>query len=399
MAHLTPNQYMEEICKAIEIKNGNQWADLVGHKHPHVASYKLHLPEAQSITQKFFDPPLDDMIAFHLRAVWAVSENNYIEAYNSQVLVVQSFLKVFQSMKEENWALPVLYNICLDLRLFALRADCKNVKEGTGKENEILEKSAEYIMNCFRVCVSDTRAAIENSKKWGMLSVVNQLFKIYFKINKLQLCKPLTRAIDSLQIKDQFPKAHLVTYKFFVGKKAMFDSEYKLADEFLSYSFEHCHKESKKNKRIILIYLLPVKMQRGKMPSLKLLKRYNLHPFIDVRNSVVCGNLLALTKALDEHQAFFIKAGIYLILEKLKIITYRNLFKRISLILNTHQLSIEAFRVGLHNMGQTDVDTDEVHCIIANLVYEGYIKGYISFQHQKLIISKQNPFPALTTFL
>ena len=45
-------------------------------------------------------------------------------------------------------------------------------------------------------------------------------------------------------------------------------------------------------------------------------------------------------------------------------------------------------------MGQTDVDTDEVHCIISNLIYEGYIKGYISLQHQKLIISKQNPFPS-----
>ena len=79
----------------------------------------------------------------------------------------------------------------------------------------------------------------------------------------------------------------------------------------------------------------------GKMPSLKLLKRYKLQPFIDVRNAVVHGNLLLLTKALDDHQTFFIKAGIYLILEKLKIITYRNLFKRISLILNTHQLAIE----------------------------------------------------------
>ena len=32
-------------------------------------------------------------------------------------------------------------------------------------------------------------------------------------------------------------------------------------------------------------------------------------------------------------------------------------------------------------------------------VLQGYIKGYISHQHQKLVVSKQNPFPALTSFL
>ena len=41
------------------------------------------------------------------------------------------------------------------------------------------------------------------------------------------------------------------------------------------------------------------------------------------------GNLLQLNEALNRNEAFFIKFGIYLILEKLKIITYRNLFKKV----------------------------------------------------------------------
>lgn len=32
------------------------------------------------------------------------------------------------------------------------------------------------------------------------------------------------------------------------------------AEEYLSFAFEHCHRASQKNKRMILIYLLPVKM-------------------------------------------------------------------------------------------------------------------------------------------
>jgi hypothetical protein len=37
----------------------------------------------------------------------------------------------------------------------------------------------------------------------------------------------------------------------------MFDSDYKVADEYLTYAFENCHKFSKRNKRLILIYLVP----------------------------------------------------------------------------------------------------------------------------------------------
>lgn len=41
------------------------------------------------------------------------------------------------------------------------------------------------------------------------------------------------------------------------------------------------------------------------------------------------GNLLLLNEALSKHETFFIRCGIFLILEKLKIITYRNLFKKV----------------------------------------------------------------------
>lgn len=77
------------------------------------------------------------------------------------------------------------------------------------------------------------------------------------------------------------------------------------------------------------------------MPNVELLERFDLKPFIDIRNAVTSGNLLKLNESLEVHQTFFIKTGIYLILEKLKVLTYRNLFKKTSLLLATHQLPIE----------------------------------------------------------
>ncbi|XP_033099340.1 PCI domain-containing protein 2-like [Anneissia japonica] len=100
-------------------------------------------------------------------------------------------------------------------------------KMGKGKPGEKLEKAAETLMQCFRTCASDTRPPWTDSKKQGMLYLVNQLFKIYFKINKLHLCKPLIRAIDSSMHQDKYSIAQRVTYKYYVGRKAMFEGDFK----------------------------------------------------------------------------------------------------------------------------------------------------------------------------
>ncbi|NXV43151.1 PCID2 protein, partial [Uria aalge] len=375
------------VQEAIDSRDGQFCAELVSFKHPHVANPRLQLPSPEEKCQQVLEPPYDEMFAAHLRCTYAVGNHDFIEAYKCQTVIVQyPFL-----------ALPIMYAVALDLRIFANNADQQLVKKGKSKVGDMLEKAAELLMSCFRVCASDTRAGIEDSKKWGMLFLVNQLFKIYFKINKLHLCKPLIRAIDSSNLKDEYSMAQRVTYRYYVGRKAMFDSDFKQAEEYLSFAFEHCHRSSQKNKRMILIYLLPVKMLLGHMPTVQLLKKYDLMQFAEVTKAVSEGNLLLLNDALTKHETFFIRCGIFLILEKLKIITYRNLFKKVYLLLKTHQLSLDAFLFALKFMQVDDVDIDEVQCILANLIYMGHIKGYISHQHQKLVVSKQNPFPPLST--
>lgn len=343
------------------------------------------------------DSPFDEVIAAHLRAIWAVNNNDFVEAYKLQAVLVQAFIKIFQSQKDENWAIPIMHAICLDLRLFANHAGSHLSHKDKGKPEELLEKAADLLMGLFRVCASDNRSSPEDSKRRGMLILVNQLFKIYFKINKLHLCKPLIRAIESSNIKEQSGLAQIVTYKYYVGRKAIFDSDFKNAEECLTYAFEHCHKKCQKNKRQILINLIPVKILLGQMPKANLLVKYDLTQFEEVMKAVKEGNLLRLKNAMAVHETYFIKCGVYQILEKLNIITYRNLFKKVFLITSTHQIPVESFLTTLKFMGMNNIDIDEVECIIVNLIYEGKIKGYISHQHRKLVVSKQNPFPALSS--
>ena len=87
----------------------------------------------------------------------------------------------------------------------------------------------------------------------------------------------------------RYPKSQEVTYKYYVGRKHMFDNNFKGAEEYLTYAFEKCHIKSKANKRSILIYLIPVKMLLGHMPQTSLLQKYDLMQFKEVVAAVKQG--------------------------------------------------------------------------------------------------------------
>uniref|UniRef100_H2ZDA2 PCI domain-containing protein 2 n=1 Tax=Ciona savignyi TaxID=51511 RepID=H2ZDA2_CIOSA len=365
-------------------------ACLLSFHDPHIGNPKLQLKSADVICRRFLESPYDEMVAAHLRGCWALSIDDFKEVYVCQVLTVQAFVKAFQSQKDDNWC------VCFLCSLYViLMVDKEMSRTGRGKRGEMLEKAADTIMSCFRVCGSDGRSAIGVSKKWGMLFLVNQLFKIYFRIGKLHLCKPLIRAIESSTIKDQFTLAQRVTYKYYVGRKAMFDSDFVMAEEYLSFAYSNCHSKCKRNLRMILIYLIPVKMLLGRLPTLELLHTHNLNQFADIVRAVRTGDVQLLNKALIKNETFYIQTGVYLILEKLRAITHRTLFKRVGHILGTHQIPLQAFLEALKSQGIDDIDMDETECIVAGLIFNGNIRGYISHQHKKLVVSKVNAFPPI----
>lgn len=395
MASLSFSHYLQLIDRCWNSQDGPVVASLLSLRHDHALSNSLNIERPESMVERFIDQPVSDIVIHHLKCLYSVHMKDYLTAYQHQSNMIQTLTKIIQGQKEENWCLPVMYTVCLDLRLLAQRAE----KDRSSAETpgELLEKSAECLMGCFRVCAADNRSSEEDTKRIGMLTLVNQLFKVYFKINKLHLCKPLIRAIESSPFKESFSLSQQITYRYFVGRKAMFDSNYKDANEYLTFAFENCHKSSKNNKRLILIYLVPVKILLGYVPRKSVLEKYDLMQFWELVQGVCQGNLKLLDEVIDKHESFFIKNGIYLIVEKLKIIAYRNLFRKVYLMLNTHQIPVESLMCAMHFNGLTDVDLDETQCIVANLIYDGKIKGYISHQHRKVVVSKQNPFPPLTS--
>nr|CAD7267217.1 unnamed protein product [Timema shepardi] len=227
MAHVNLNQYLHQIENAWIGKDGDMCSAMLSCRNIHITNTKLQLEKPESSVGRILEPPLDEIVAAHLRCLWAMANKDPVEACRCQMILVTAFIKILQQQKDENWCLPVMYTVCLDVRLHAIKADkILSTKEHKNKK-ETLEKAAECLMSCFRICAADNRSSEEFTKRWGMLMLVNQMFKVYFRINKLHLCKPLIRAIEAFPMKHMFSLSQLVTYRYYVGRKAMFDCDYK----------------------------------------------------------------------------------------------------------------------------------------------------------------------------
>ncbi|CAL8288263.1 unnamed protein product [Lota lota] len=86
MAHITINQYLQQVYEALDNHEGSFCAELLSFKHPHVANPRLQLANPEDKCQQVLEPPYDEMVAAHLRCTYAAANHDFIEAYKFQTL-------------------------------------------------------------------------------------------------------------------------------------------------------------------------------------------------------------------------------------------------------------------------------------------------------------------------
>jgi len=347
------------------------------------------------------DAPWDAVCATFARAAilaHARGADAALDAYEAHAHGMKDFVKAYKADDDAAWTRDAWYVVVDDARALAQSADRALKREGE-KPSKLADVGS-ALMLVYRA-VSQTS---QTEKKAPQLHVVNTLFKVYFELNALHLCKNLINAVNlpTFLPFDSFPKSEKVTYNFYVGRLAVFEDAYERAAEHLEYAFAQCHARSVRNVRLILQYLIPVKLILGTLPSRKLLEKYDLREFVDVVDAMRHGDARTLDAALSEGESTFIKQGTYLILEKLRMSVYRTLFKKVHAIhgetadaAKANQVSLAKFQTALAWCGAEDVDLDEVECIVANLIFRKFIKGYISHKNRVLVLSKADPFPSL----
>ncbi|GMR63287.1 hypothetical protein PMAYCL1PPCAC_33482, partial [Pristionchus mayeri] len=177
------------------------------------------------------DDTFDAIAVLHLQVLHDIHvEKNYESAYDVHTQIMKKFTEeILRIKRESNWFLPIFYQLCTDLRNTAKMADELGAPDEE-RDTSFYEQCASFIMESYRACITDARDA-RISKKIAILNMTNQLFRIYFKINKLNLLKPLIRTIDNAEnLQRAFSMADKVTYNYFLGRNAMFDSNLPLCE-------------------------------------------------------------------------------------------------------------------------------------------------------------------------
>lgn len=411
----TLSEFLGSIRRAVEDEDGSELCRLLNIDLCHRPSFIRMLHQYDTNENVAIDVAWKTILDTHMQSLKYMNARQFQDAFNMKAELCSELARVLQTHRETNWCVVFMNQQTVELRLMAIKADMEadaiesakmeRVRAARGifksdvklvKKNENMERACESLMQFFRVCATDTRTNLANSKRIGMIYIVNQLFKIYFRINKLHLCKPLIRAMENANIFDSSPLAQRVTYNYYLGLKTMFDLNIKEAERLLDFVLENCHPASKKNQRLTLIFLIPIKMLLGRMPSSQLMETYDLQQFDDIKRAVIRGHIGDLDRAIENNSDFLWNYGIYFIIELLKPLAMRNLFKKVAKCAPTHLIDLNLLvKAVKYVQPREDINCEEVHCLLANLISQGKIKGYLSVAHNKLVLSKANPFPPI----
>ncbi|KAF9196403.1 COP9 signalosome (CSN) subunit [Haplosporangium sp. Z 11] len=341
--------------------------------------------------------PWNEIVFHHVMACKAVVRNDMIAAYAEQSTTVTIFLREFQTIA--NWPLECLYTLNNDLRKLAVEADKQ--MQAKGETPSKLEDCARLINKSFTVCITD-RAPLNVSRKWGTYNIIGILFRTYFKLGSHNLCKNILRAVKaSLDMPDleKFPMSHQVTIRYYTGVLSFFNEDFKKAEAELQFAFDHTLSKFHSNRRLILHYLIPTRLLHGSLPSAQLLEKFPeleelYQPLV---KAIKSGNVQLFDDALAQAATKLISKGTYLTVERSRVVALRVLFKKVFLLMDrNNRLNISQFQAALDMVG-VKVDEDEVECMLANMIYKGYIRGYLSHEKKVLVLSNKDPFPSLET--
>lgn len=294
------------------------------------------------------------------------------------------------------WMVPPLMRLITRARHLAAELD---QREKTDKHNR---KLVEALRDQFQQLHRD------RAKRGGCLAVCCGLLSLYFRLRQASQCGFLLAAVaqsDGGQrcSPEGLPKALAVTFHFLWGKHCVLAGNVVEAEERLGWALSNCPPEDADNRRKVLVYLLPCRMRFGRYPSRGLLRKHGFTHFAALIVACASGDVQRFDKELAALEDELVGNGTFVVVEKLRLLVFRNLCRQV------HTAAVAALQAEgkpdvLHKhdlrpyeaafQWQDDCDADETVCILANLIYIGAIKGYMSDVHQKIVFSKEAPFPS-----
>eukprot|EP00826_Nyctotherus_ovalis_P061716 TRINITY_DN8808_c0_g1_i1.p1 TRINITY_DN8808_c0_g1~~TRINITY_DN8808_c0_g1_i1.p1 ORF type:complete len:208 (-),score=47.67 TRINITY_DN8808_c0_g1_i1:91-714(-) len=190
-----------------------------------------------------------------------------------------------------------------------------------------------------------------------------------------------------------------VMFRYFMGRMALYYMDEEQASDALEFAAKHCNKKAIGNKMLIMRYLIPLKLRKGIYPLEELLEKYKLIEYIEISKAIRTGNVLKFNQELEYYEQQYVARGLYLVIDKLRYMTYRNLFKKALMMVNppNKQMLIESFRRALELSCGEEVDALETESLLAHMIDNKHLLGYIIHEKGLVVMTKSKEiFPSFT---
>ncbi|PPS94107.1 Csn12p/Rpn3p family protein component of the COP9 signalsome [Cryptosporidium hominis] len=319
-------------------------------------------------------------------------------------VILNSWIEIYRDQEAFpcHWVVPVLSSTCILISKIGIMADTMlNSGDLDDDENEDYQNKYQIsVLNSIRQQIGKFRG--DDDRQAGYVILMTESIKCCMQLRNMQMASTFLKHIESSNInRNRVPKGPMVLFCYFLGKLYMQQDRFVLAEEQLIWAFGNSGKNNQL-KRNILECLIPVKFRLGFIPNISLLKKYNLEHYFEISKAILQGNIKRFDAAIEKYSSLFINHGTILCIEKVKFILYRNLMRRIrnwcrkNLKGDPNKLTFSVFDAGFKWQSDELFDQQEMACICANLIKLGYIKGYISWEHQVVVFSVNDPFPKLS---
>lgn len=179
-----------------------------------------------------------------------------------------------------------------------------------------------------------------DTRKLGANFLALQIIRVQFALNKFKSCDRFFNFFDKNQqegiLLTMMPKSWRVNVAYYKGRYHMYNNNFQLARTELNSALDLCHKDYLKNKQRILKYLIPVEMNKGIYPTEELLTKFDLKSeYGDIVTACIRGDLGMLESALIKNQDSFIQSGVFITVERLRLVTLRNFVRRVATAVKT----------------------------------------------------------------
>lgn len=319
-----------------------------------------------------------------------------IEAFELFNQAANPLIRDFKSLVS-NLGVPCVKSIAKSYRFYATNAD--------------YNESVNQMQKLLRLALTTNNNSLGGS---SLLTVVNELMAVYFQRNNINQAKKTLKTVENKINIRNFTPGEVCTYYFYRGRVNAISLNIKEAHDDLLKAYESCPLRFEQNRRLILLYLIPVQFFYGKLPTTKkgLIEHYRLEIFTAFANAIVLGRIRAFDRSLQENQITLIKLGIYQLISSARKLVYYQILKCVYEQFGSNKMPVRVFHEALlikdkydenDDYDDDDEDTefdysiDDAESIVSNLIEMKLIKAYI---HHGLhfIVFGQDPFQPLSVY-